>query len=183
MEEAMTEQIDITAGAVMFAEIQEFGSFSVDVQRYIGRSLDIAFYPDVPPAAWARDARETDDIHAQKQVYNLLHDIRAAMPKDHAYVDPEAFLFPLMGVTAFDVTCSPIISFGQYRFLYERLLGAAVRPWLPGAFASAAALPHFPSDVREVLLASTTNALTDEWSMVEPSFYPQWLGELDPVQA
>jgi hypothetical protein len=179
----MTEQIDITAGAVMFTEIQEFGSFGVDVQRYISRSLDVAFFPDVPAVARARDAREADDIRAQRQVYNLLHDIRAAMPKDQAYVDAEAFLFPLMGVTAFDVTCSPIIGFGQYRFLYERLLGAAVRPWLPGAFASAAALPHFPSDVREALLASAISALTDEWSTIEPSFYPEWLGELDPVQA
>ena len=179
----MTQQIDITAGTVMFAEIQEFGGFSVDVQRYISRSLDIAVDPDVPSGARARDAREAEDIRAQKQVYSMLPGIRTAIPKDRSHLDPEAFLFPLIGVTAFDVTCSPIISFGQYRFLYERLLGAAVRPWLPGAFASAAALPHFPSDVREVLLASTTNALADEWSKIEPSFYPQWLGELDPVQA
>ena len=54
----------------------------------------------------------------------------------------ESFLGKLVRLTAFDLAQEKITGFTAYRFLYERLLGAQVRPWLPGAFCAAAALPH-----------------------------------------
>lgn len=91
-------------------------------------------------------------------------------------VDAEAFLFPLIAVTTFDVSCSRISHFAQYRFLYERLLGPLIRPWLPTAFSAVAAHPHFPPSVRQLLVASATSALADSWSVRDVAFYPQWLG-------
>jgi len=46
-----------------------------------------------------------------------------------------------MALTTFELSCSPIGGFAAYRFLYERLFGARVRPWLPAAFCAAAGLP------------------------------------------
>ncbi len=179
----MAVRIGLTAGPMMLAEIEEFGSFPLEVQRYVCRSLDVAFFPQVSPAEWARNAGEADDIQAQKQVYRLLPGIHASIPDDDTSIDAEAFLFPLIAVTTFDVSCSCFGSFAQYRFLYERLLGARVRPWLPPAFSAVAALPHFRPDERRALVASATSALAGSWSVLEPTFYPEWLGDREMAPA
>jgi hypothetical protein len=105
------------------------------------------------------------------------------MPQGEADLNAERFLFPLITVTAFDLSCRHLDRFSAYRFLYERLLGPMVRPWLSSAFAAASALPHFSADERSVLLASAGAELTDQWSLEEPSFYPQWVGILEAIAA
>jgi hypothetical protein len=164
-------------GAKMMAELREFASFSPETQRFICQSLDIAFYPDLPIKTWARDELDADRIAAQKQVYRALPGIRAALPRISAPVDAEAFLYPLIEASAFDISCADIANFAQYRFLYERLLGARVRPWLPTAFMTAASLPYIPADIRQALIATAGDALTDDWSNVEPVYWPKLLGE------
>jgi hypothetical protein len=173
----MLVQIKLGAGEMMFAEMQEFGSFGIEAQRYICRSLDVAFSHDNSPAPWARNEREAHDISAQKHAYRLLRGIRAALPASDGFMDAEAFLFPLIAVSTFDVTCGPIISFAEYRFLYERLLGAAARPWLASAFLAAASAPHFPAEIRQALVRSVNSGLTERWSTAEPAFRPEWLGD------
>ena len=68
-----------------------------------------------------------------------------------------------------------IESFSAYRFLYERLFGARVRPWLPAAFCAAAALPQIAPARRKVLLQSLSEAAATApgWSDREPCFYPE----------
>jgi hypothetical protein len=173
----MLVQIKLGAGEMMFAEMEEFASFGIESQRYICRSLDVAHSPDVSPADWARGAGEADDVFAQKQAYALLPAIRAAVPASDGRMDAEAFLFPLIAVTTFDVTCGPITSFAEYRFLYERLLGAEARPWLASAFLAAASAPHFPAEIRQALVRSVNSGLTERWSTSEPAFQPQWPGD------
>ena len=179
----MLVQIKLGAGEMMFAEMQEFASFGIEVQHYICRSLDVALSPDVSPADWARSERETHDIFAQKQAYRLLPGIRAAMPGTDGFMDSEAFLLPLIAVSTFDVTCGPIASFAEYRFLYERLFGPAVRPWLASAFLAAAASPHFPAEIRQGLVRSVSSGLTDRWSSAHPAYQPRWLGDSEELAA
>jgi hypothetical protein len=183
MEAAMPVEIKVSSGATMLAEMQEFGTFGFESQRYICRSLDMALYPDAAPGDWARSEREVDDIRAQKRVYELLAGIRSAVPDSDGPVDPEAFILPLIAVTTFDVTCGPIASFAEYRFLYERLLGSRARPWLVSAFLAAASAPHLPAEIREILIRSTNAAITDRWSTDEPVFRPYWLGEHELLAA
>jgi len=173
----MSVQIKLGAGEIMFAEMQEFGSFGIESQRYICRSLDVARSPDVSPANWARNEREAHDVFAQKQAYALLSGIRAALPGTDSAIDAEAFLCPLIALSTFDITCGPIISFSEYRFLYERLLGPMVRPWLASAFLAAASSPHFPAVIRQGLVKSVSSGLTDRWSAARPEFQPQWPGD------
>jgi hypothetical protein len=179
----MLVEIRLGAGEMMFAEMQEFGSFGIEVQRYICRSLDVAHSPDVSPADWARNEREAHDVFAQKQAYGLLSGIRAALPGPEGFMDAEAFLFPLISVSTFDVTCGPIASFAEYRFLYERLLGAAVRPWLASAFLAAASSPHLPAEIRQGLVKSVNSGLTDRWSSVQPAYQPRWFGDCEDLAA
>jgi len=63
-----------------------------------------------------------------------------------------------------------IASFSAFRFLYERLLGADVRPLLPSVFCSAAALPQIRPNQRKVLLQSLSEAAATApgWSTREP---------------
>ena len=164
-------------GAKMMAELREFANFSRETQQFICQSLDIAFYPDVPVENWARDDEHAERITAQKQVYRALPGIRSALPRSCAPVDAEAFLYPLIEASAFDISCAQIATFAQYHFLYERLLGARVRPWLPTAFMTAASLPYIPADIRQALIATAGDALTDHWSNVEPVYWPRLLGE------
>src|SRR5438270_13432309 len=79
-EAIMLVQIKLGAGELMFAEMEEFASFGIEAQRYICRSLDVAFSQHISPARWARSEREARDISAQKQAYALLPAIRTAVP-------------------------------------------------------------------------------------------------------
>ncbi|MBP8233494.1 MAG: hypothetical protein KAY22_14410, partial [Rhizorhabdus sp.] len=74
-----------------------------------------------------------------------------------------------------------LATFGAYRFLYERLIGADVRPWLPAAFCSAAALPHLHPGKRRILLQSISEAAATAagWSNREPVFYPEWVEKVE----
>ena len=67
------------------------------------------------------------------------------------------------------------------RFLYERLIGASSRPWLPAAFCAAAALPHLHPDRRRILLQSISEsaATAPGWSSREPVFWPEWVEKVD----
>jgi hypothetical protein len=81
----------------------------------------------------------------------------------------------LLRITAQDLAQEQLDSFSAYRFLYERLLGARARPWLPAAFCGAAALPQIRPARRKMLLQSLSEAAATApgWSDREPCFYPE----------
>jgi hypothetical protein len=163
------------------AEMKEFASFPASTQRYIRRSLDVGLVRQDPLGRWSRDVVEAASIRAQVRVYDRLAELRNIIPDDSGLDAIEPFMAPLVTVSAFDLGQDRLCSFGAYRFLYERLLGAAVRPWLPGAFCAAAALPHLHPDRRRALLQSISEAAATAagWSAREPSFYPEWVEKVD----
>lgn len=168
-------------GALTLAEMKEFAGFSAATQRYIRRSLDIGLERQDAMAIWSRDVIEAASIKAQARMYERLDEIRGLVPDDSGLEAIEPFMAPLITVSAFDLGQDRLNSFASYRFLYERLIGAGVRPWLPGAFCSAAALPHLHPDKRRILLQSISEAAATApgWSNREPSFYPQWVDKVD----
>ena len=89
----------------------------------------------------------------------------------------ESFIGKLTRVAAFDLAQERIEGFSAFRFLYERLLGADVRPWLPSAFCAAAALPQIRPQRRKQLLQSLSEAAATApgWSDAKPSFYPEFI--------
>jgi hypothetical protein len=168
-------------GAMTLAEMKEFASFPASTQRYIRRSLDVGLLRQDPLGRWSRDVVEAASIRAQVRVYDRLAELRNIIPDDSGLDAIEPFMAPLVTVSAFDLGQDRLCSFGAYRFLYERLLGASVRPWLPGAFCAAAALPHLHPDRRRALLQSISEAAATAagWSAREPSFYPEWVEKVD----
>jgi hypothetical protein len=168
-------------GAVALAEMREFGGFSKGTQRYIRRSLDVGLGRRDAIKRWSRDVGEAASIRAQERVYRRLDHLRSSIPDDSGLEAMEPLMAPLVTMTAFDLGQDKLTDFAAYRFLYERLIGAAVRPWLPAAFCAAAALPHLHPDRRRALLQSISEAAATApgWSNREPVFFPEWVDKVD----
>lgn len=164
-------------GAMTLAEMKEFAGFAAATQRYIRRSLDVGLDRSDAMDRWSRDVVEAASIRAQAHMYDRLPEIRALVPDDSGLDAMEPFMAPLVTVSAFDLGQGRLTSFSAYRFLYERLIGAEVRPWLPAAFCAAAALPHLHPDLRRKLLQSISEAAATAsgWSGRQPAFFPQWV--------
>jgi hypothetical protein len=163
------------------SEMKEFAGFAAGTQRYVRRSLDVGLERDDALSRWSRDVVEAASIRAQARIYERLGDIRAMLPNDSDLNGIEPFMAPLVTLSAFDLGQGRLTTFSAYRFLYERLLGAEVRPWLPAAFCSASALPHLHPDLRRKLLQSISEAAATAsgWSNRQPSFFPQWVEKID----
>lgn len=163
------------------AEMKEFAGFAAATQRYIRRSLDIGLDRDDALSRWSRDVVEAASIRAQAQHYGRLPQIRGMVPDDSGLDACEPLLSPLVTVSAFDLGQGRLTSFAAYRFLYERLVGAQVRPWLPAAFCAAAALPHLHPELRRKLLQSISEAAATAsgWSSRQPAFFPYWVEKVD----
>mgnify|MGYP003339222635 CR=1 FL=1 len=172
-------------GAITLAEIREFASFPAATQRYIRRSLDIGLHRTDAMELWSRDIVEEASIRAQSRIYTRLDEIKSLVPDDSGLDRVEPFMAPLVTLSAFDLGQDRLGSFSSYRFLYERLLGAGARPWLPGAFCAAASLPHLHPDKRRLLLQSISEAAATAvgWSNREPTFYPEWVEKVDTSKA
>ena len=163
------------------AEMKEFAGFPAATQRYIRRALDVGLDREDAIERWSRDGIEAASIRAQAHVYDRLQEVRALLPEDTGLAALEPFLAPLVSVTAFDLGQGRLTSFSAYRFLYERLVGAEVRPWLPSAFCAAAALPTLHPELRRKLLQSISEAAATAsgWSSRQPAFFPYWVEKVD----
>lgn len=172
-------------GAMTLAEMKEFAGFAAATQRYIRRSLDIGLDRDDAMARWSRDTVEAASIRAQARIYHRLPALRQIVPDDSGLDAVEPFMTPLISLAAFDLGQGRLTSFSAFRFLYERLLGAEVRPWLPAAFCAAAALPHLHPDLRRRLLQSISEAAATAsgWSNRKPNFFPHWVEKVEPQAA
>lgn len=165
--------------SLMIAELREFASFTAAEQRYIKRSLDVGLGRQDAFRRWARDAGERTSIRRQYVAYQELKSVRSMIPSETGFDGLEGFVGKLVRLAAFDLAQDRIESFPAFRFLYERLLGAAVRPFLPAAFCAAAALPQLRPERRKPLLQSLSEAAATAhgWSPRAPSFYPEWVDQ------
>lgn len=177
----MTEGSSSAPGMLTLAEIKEFASFSAASQRYIRRSLDIAFDRKDAVELWSRDVVEAATIAAQYRFYERLPDIRALIPDSSAIEEAEPFMASLVSISAFDLGQGRLEGFSAYRFLYERLVGAEARPWLPAAFCAAASMPHLQPERRKTLLQSISEAVATApgWSKRAPRFFPEWVEKVE----
>ena len=128
-----------------------------------------------------RDVVEAASIRAQARLYRGLPALRQMVPDDADLALVEPFLAPLVTLDGFDLGQGRLTSFSAFRFLYERLIGAEARPWLPSAFCAAAALPHLHPELRRKLLQSISEAAATAsgWSNRQPAFFPHWVEKVD----
>ncbi|MEE4315713.1 hypothetical protein [Erythrobacter dokdonensis] len=163
------------------AEMREFAGFAPAEQRYIKRSLDIGLARTDAFRRWGRSEAENVAIRRQYVAYQDLKALRALIPVEGTPNEIERFLGKLVRCAAFDLEQERLASFSAFRFLYERLLGAKVRPYLPAAFCAASALPAIRPERRKVLLQSLSEAAATApgWSEREPGFYPEYVDDFE----
>ena len=161
----------------LLSEMKQFAGFSPAEQRFIRRSLDVALKRCDAAACWARSGTEADEIAKQERRYRLIPLIRACIPGDDDMEATESFLAPLITMTAADLAESKLSGFEAYRFLYERVVGPEVRPWLLSAFCAAAAMPAIHPEFRKQLMESIPlqAVVVAGWSIQPPTFYPEWV--------
>ena len=101
--------------------------------------------------------------------------LRANIPHNSHY--KPLFFGILVQLSKGDLQIGFLESFSAYRFLYERLLGVAVRPVLPSAFTAAAAWPSIEPKRRKDLLQSLPEAAATApgWQAREPTFIPDYI--------
>ena len=87
-------------GALLISEMKEFAGFPTATQRYIRRSLDVAFSRSDPLGTWARDDVEAAAIAAQERFYKQLEHLRLQIPDDSGLDMIEPFLGMLVTVAA-----------------------------------------------------------------------------------
>ncbi len=167
----------------LLAEMSEFATFTAAEQRFVRRSLDVGLTRHDAIERWARNSEEVATIGAQAGRYKMLDLVRACVPHDLEIDAVESCVGLLVTLAASDLSEGKIGSFAAFRFLYERLVGPAVRPWLPSAFCAAAALPNLHPDQRKLLLQSIKGyeAAAPGWSSLEPLFYPEWIEKVPEV--
>lgn len=163
--------------SLTIAELREFASFDAGEQRYIKRSLDIGLGRQDAFKLWARDGHENASIRSQYVVYQELKGLRGNVPAETSFEALEVYIGKLIRIAAFDLAQERLAGFSAFRFLYERLLGAEVRPFLPSVFCAASALPQIRPERRKNLLQSISEAAATApgWSAREPSFFPEWV--------
>jgi hypothetical protein len=163
------------------AEMREFAGFAPAEQRYIKRSLDIGLARTDAFRRWGRSESENIAIRRQYVAYQDLKALRGLIPQEGALHEVERFLGKLVRLAVFDLEQERLASFSAFRFLYERLLGAAARPYLPAAFCAASALPSIRPEWRKVLLQSLSEAAATApgWSAREPVFYPEYVDDFE----
>jgi hypothetical protein len=168
------------AGVRMFREMQELAQLPSAAQRYIRRSLDIRFKRWENLSKIARNDDEAVSVDRQIVLYNRLDAVRNAIPgsgDDDASVT--RFISMAAEVTAFDLGQQKLRSFAAYRFLYERLLGAAARPWLLSVFVMCATLADLePAHRVELVRSIDPKSAANHWSSLEPQFVPEWVTRL-----
>jgi hypothetical protein len=165
----------IGTASLTIAELREFAGFSASERLFIERSLDIGLARCDAVDRWAGTNADETVIRTQAANYRQLRGLRDQMPSECSVRGIEAFMGILIRATAQDLALERLDCFSAYRFLYERLLGAGVRPWLPAAFCGAAALPHIRPERRRLLLQSLSEAAATApaWSEREPNFFPE----------
>ncbi|MBA4050554.1 MAG: hypothetical protein C0472_01465, partial [Erythrobacter sp.] len=130
---------------------------------------------------WGRSESENVAIRRQYVAYQDLKALRSLIPQDGTPHEVERFLGKLVRLAAFDLEQERLASFSAFRFLYERLLGARVRPYLPAAFCAASALPVIRPERRKLLLQSLSEAAATApgWSEREPVFLPEYVDDFE----
>ncbi len=170
-----------TTSAMTIGEMREFAGFSPSEQRYIKRSLDIGMARCDAFKLWGRSEAENTSIRRQYVAYQDLKSLRSLVPQAGTIAEIERFIGKLVRMAAHDLASENVSSFSAFRFLYERLLGAEARPYLPAGFCAAAALPMIRPEHRKILLQSLSEAAATApgWSDRAPNFYPQYIEDVE----
>ncbi len=169
-----------TSSDLLITEMREFAGFTAREQRFIKIGLEIAADSKQHEGLllkWSRDLPESRALLCRQQIYADIKTIKELVPVGFNAGCIKSLMGPLVDFSNHDLIQGYIISFSAYRFLYERIFGVDIRPWLPGAFCAAAAMPNIAPENRRMLLQSISEAAATApgWSSQKTVFFPEWI--------
>lgn len=163
----------------------ELETYDLDARMHIVRALNMAesIAPDSSPLAIAIAARQNPDtVRMGATFQQLMGGSLAAfyssgglarlvqlLPIDGEAMANAEFLKLLIFATIQELNQGLISDFPPYRFLYERLVGTRIRPFLPSAFLAAASLPRWTIEWR--IKATAGVEQWDENDLRSPPLY------------
>src|SRR5437899_10334641 len=90
------------SGAMLISEMKEFAGFPKATQRYIRRSLDVAYGRRDAIECWARDEGEDASIRAQDRLYKQLDHLRLLVPDERGLGSIHPLVYMIYMMWAYD---------------------------------------------------------------------------------
>lgn len=169
----------MTGGADMIDEMRLFAAFPAATRRYIVRSLDFGLPRGDPMTRWVGGFFDMGPLMARADRYAAVPETRRALAGAKALERWMPEFVVLQRCADFDLQWDEVGDFSAFGFLYERLFGPAVRPWLTGVFAAAVASPGVVREAGSAALVSLTMFDGPDWNIdaPPPRFLPEWDGD------
>lgn len=156
-------------------EMAQFASFPEATRRYICEALEIGFTGvSNKPVVGDRLSAIASRL-ARMDVYHSMPFVRECISNKNYNLETWSKEFGLLHRYAqFDVQYAEMSDFKAFVFLYERLLGSAIRPWLLSIYLAAAASPRITEEAREQLLSGITafDVAHDFVTAPAPKYFP-----------
>lgn len=155
-------------------EKHRFLEFTPATRRYIVRALDFGLTRGDPTKRWTRDFCDLPIVLVTSNIYGCVAPVREFLAKGGQLERWTTELAALQRVADFDLQYDEMVEFEAFGFLYERLFGPKVRPWVTSLFCGAATSPKVCWDHGVAALRSLTLNAGPGWNdgRPEPSFLP-----------
>jgi hypothetical protein len=139
-------------------EMAQFAAFPQPTRDYICRALALGREELNQGGVLTGSAWDIACELARRDMYFSLPMVRESLARKGFQLETWTTEFGLLHRYAqFDLQFSEMRDFGAFTFLYERLIGPAVRPWLLSIYLAAAASPKLVEEAREEAIARVTS--------------------------
>lgn len=157
--------------------MEDYARLPLASRRYIVRALDFGLRRGDYMARWAGSFFDMPANLARADLYAGIANVRPTVSVGAPLAASADAL--LRRCTAFDLQYDEMHHFMAYRFLYERLFGAGIRPHLAQAYSGAASSPSLTAEGRRQALAGITmfEQTEEHFDADEPQFFPEWDGD------
>ena len=154
-------------------EREDFDRLAEDQKLYIVKALDFGLPRDGAMDRWARRGLESALELARLDIYMPIPEMRERL------LDAKPVTARLKGwdlirrCVSFDCQWEPMRTVAAFRFLYERLFGPPIRPWITSLYLAEVTSPGALREWREACISSVTAYDLDDHDDMSPNlFFP-----------
>jgi len=185
-QEEFTRKYGMSPDEARDEERAEFADFSREEQLHVIRAIKMADSMSNGASSLAAGiaalrnkdssrlgaALVTIEAGALAQAYiTALAELKQAIPRDGEVTANASFLKSLIWLTLRELEQGMIERYSPYRFLYLRLIGREIQPFLPSAFLAAVSLPRWERDWSRSAIASVELEDSSDFGP-PPVFFP-----------
>ena len=142
-------------------EREEFLSFTLPERLHIARALAVARDDTCPLSYLATEVAGHSMVSgmlfaevAMRYRTGMLDEIRSRIPRDGEASANTRLIELLMPALIWELNLDLAVRFSPLRFLFERLIGPEIRPFMAAGYAAATLLPRFVREFQDEALHS-----------------------------